>query len=311
MINFDRTTNTIFYQAIGRGYNLTPPINPLANKLLQVHSTDGGVTWSDPIDIQSTLGPLVNGCTRTPCLFPGPGAGLQLSADNKFHPNRLVFAGFAFEGNNEVYDLIWYSDDHGKTYQLARNTTGGKTSQLWGMSEIALAETPEGGIFTSSRGNGYHKAYPADPHDPKKINCNCRGVSRSTDGGDTFSEVQPGPSLIGPICQATMVSVATPQGRAIFHANPGHGTDRESKSPPNGRASGTVRRSDDGGKTWPTAVTLNGHAAYSYSCLTEVPRSGFVGVAYETVLPGSDIPPAASANNIVFTLVPQNWNSTV
>ncbi len=47
--------------------------------------------------------------------------------------------------------------------------------------------------------------------------------------------------------------------------------------------------------------------AYSYSCLTPVPAPGFIGIAYETVLPGSAIKPGASANNIVFTLVPQNF----
>lgn len=39
----------------------------------------------------------------------------------------------------------------------------------------------------------------------------------------------------------------------------GHGTDKESKSPPYGRASGTVRRSVDGGKHWEASTVLNGH----------------------------------------------------
>eukprot|EP01048_Picozoa_sp_COSAG05_P001746 COSAG05_NODE_60_length_23142_cov_25.372130_23_plen_78_part_00 len=43
--------------------------------------------------------------------------------------------------------------------------------------------------------------------------------------------------------------------------------------------------------------------AYSYSCLTAVPTPGLIGLAYETVLPGSAIKAGASANNIVFTLV--------
>ena len=38
-----------------------------------------------------------------------------------------------------------------------------------------------------------------------------------------------------------------------------------------------------------TATVHAGHEGYSYSCLTEVPEPGFVGVAYETVLPGSSI----------------------
>ena len=62
-----------------------------------------------------------------------------------------------------------------------------------------------------------------------------------------------------------------------------------------------------GGKTWEASVDINGKAAYSYSCLTKVPQPGFIGLAYETVLPGSLIKPSASANNIVFTLVPQNF----
>ena len=51
------------------------------------------------------------------------------------------------------------------------------------------------------------------------------------------------------------------------------------------------------------------HEAYSYSCLTAVPQPGFIGLAYETVLPGSDIQKGASANNIVFTLIPQNFSN--
>jgi hypothetical protein len=50
--------------------------------------------------------------------------------------------------------------------------------------------------------------------------------------------------LVEPECMGTMVNGGEPG--AIFHANPGHGTAKESKSPPSGRASGTVRRSIDG-----------------------------------------------------------------
>eukprot|EP00729_Bicosta_minor_P008398 gene8399-20630_t len=62
-----------------------------------------------------------------------------------------------------------------------------------------------------------------------------------------------------------------------------------------------------GGKNW-TSVVLNGHNAYSYSCLSKVPQPGFIGLAWETVLPGSDVPKSWSANNVVFTLIPQNFS---
>ena len=65
----------------------------------------------------------------------------------------------------------------------------------------------------------------------------------------------------------------------------------------------------NGGRSWEASVVLNGRDAYAYSCLTEVPQPGFIGLAFETVLPGSDISPKASANNIVFVLIPQNFTS--
>ena len=36
-------------------------------------------------------------------------------------------------------------------------------------------------------------------------------------------------------------------------------------------------------------MVLNGHNAYSYSCLTKM-DGGLVGLAWETVLPGSGVP---------------------
>jgi len=54
-------------------------------------------------------------------------------------------------------------------------------------------------------------------------------------------------------------------------------------------------------------VVLNGHNAYSYSCLTKM-DGGLVGLAWETVLPGSGVPKSWSANNVVFTAIPQNFS---
>ena len=59
-------------------------------------------------------------------------------------------------------------------------------------------------------------------------------------------------------------------------------------------------------------MVLNGNQAYSYSCLSQTPQLGFIGLAWETVLPGTHNPQlrkGASANNIVFTLVPQNLSA--
>lgn len=64
--------------------------------------------------------------------------------------------------------------------------------------------------------------------------------------------------------------------------------------------------------SWEASLVLNGHGAYSYSCLSEVPESGFIGLAWETVLPGthnSYLRPRASANNILFTRIPRNFTT--
>ena len=64
--------------------------------------------------------------------------------------------------------------------------------------------------------------------------------------------------------------------------------------------------------SWEASLVLNGHGAYSYSCLSGVPESGFIGLAWETVLPGthnSYLRPRASANNILFTRIPKNFTS--
>jgi hypothetical protein len=224
------------------------------------------------------------------------------------------------------------------------------------LSSADQAETPDGGVITSTRNEDYHKGYPG------KVDCDCRGVSRSVDGGSTFADSQPAPALVGPVCQATMVTVPTAGGgRTIFHANPGEqpalsrstsgvrsgiplacGRPRygqrvevAAERPGVGHGAALGRWGQNLGgincpewtrrasspqqlSSWdqarvklavPTGPCWRRIAfqAYSYSCLTTVPEPGFIGLAYETVLPGSDIKPGASANNVVFTLVPQNF----
>ena len=68
-----------------------------------------------------------------------------------------------------------------------------------------------------------------------------------------------------------------------------------------------------GGRSWHDSLVLNGAQAYSYSCLSEVPQPGFIGLVWETVLPGTvnkRLRKGASANNVVFTLIPQALNRT-
>ena len=65
--------------------------------------------------------------------------------------------------------------------------------------------------------------------------------------------------------------VASPSGRTLFFAQ---------ASSPNAREKLTLRRSDDGGATWPRALVLwDGPAAYS--SLRLLPDGAHLGVLYE------------------------------
>lgn len=178
--------------------------------VVQIRSSDAGLTWSDPLSVSAMLGRAFSTTPGHPSwekeqLAVGPGQAIQLSATNKFHSNRLLFAGTK---DGYGYDCIWYSDDGGRSYSLSKDVATGRPLKLWQQSEIALAETPDGGVITSSRNQDYHRAFSpgsqcyvdedcytgrcnltakplplcVEPSTYKKFGCNCRGVARSTDG---------------------------------------------------------------------------------------------------------------------------------
>ena len=92
-------------------------------------------------------------------------AGLQLVT---------VFSHFPFV---DVQDYVWYSDDHGKSYKMARTATG---SSLLQMDEAELVELANGNVLANMR-NKVAQPDPAPGH--------LRGVALSTDGGTSFGAV--------------------------------------------------------------------------------------------------------------------------
>ena len=86
--------------------------------VLELKSRDLGDTWGSPRNVTELLA--AGGAT---VLETGTSAGaaLQLSPGNRHHPHRLVFAGYANQGdcNGQAF---WWTDD-GETYHLSRNAT--------------------------------------------------------------------------------------------------------------------------------------------------------------------------------------------
>jgi sialidase-1 len=211
------------------------------------HSEDDGITWAVPRDITTEV--------KRPdwtWYATGPGAGIQV--ERGVCQGRLVIPCDHIEaGTKHRYSHIMYSDDHGQTWCL-----GGRTPQH-GVNECEVVELADGGLMLNMRN------YDRSRHSRK--------VSISHDGGMTWGNIYADPALIEPICQASIRRYAWPDegGRdTILFSNPAHEENRVNM---------TIRRSDNGGQSWPFDRVL--HAGPSaYSCLA-VLRDGKVACLYE------------------------------
>ena len=133
------------------------------------------------------------------------------------------------------------SDDHGITWTMRGRIPGG--------NESAVAALADGSVLVHSRATPY------------------RLVARSTDGGATFTRIGPDRALPDPSDNGGLALLA--DGSVVCSHN--HDSDLRRRT--------AVKRSTDGGRTWPAAVLLEaGSSAYSTVCGL---RDGSVGVLYE------------------------------
>ena len=77
------------------------------------------------------------------------------------------------------YDLVWYSDDGGKSYQLSETV-------LEKMDEAQLVEGRGGTVVANMRNNHLSS-------------CDCRAVATSNNGGKSFGSISYDPTLISPV----------------------------------------------------------------------------------------------------------------
>lgn len=238
---FDAITSTVVVlYAIGDPQHC----NPTQWTMVIDDQGSDGVVWGAPRNISSMLGPWAG-------TLPGPGTAAQLPPSSQW-PGRLV--AIAHYGAYDA-DQVIYSDDHGLTWSLS-NTS------LKAMDEAVVVALSNGSLMVNMRNDHLNK-------------CDCRATSISDDGGATWSlPIQYDPTLISPVCQASLVSILTnsssgdaahyaqssPRIPVLFFANPASKTDR---------ANITIRRSDDNGATWNNQMFLAspGDSWGGYSCL--------------------------------------------
>lgn len=212
------------------------------DRVLITHSTDDGQTWFKPVEITPHVKRPEWGWYAT-----GPGHGIQLGSGRLLIPCdcrvREVPGGIVKEGHS----LVFYSDDHGKTWKL-----GGVTDA--GMNECEAVELADGSLLLSMR-NYFGK--------------NTRAFSISTDAGLSWSSPRHHPQVFCPTCQSSIQRYSLQPKNVLLYSGPGG----------EGRNDMTVRLSYDEGQTWPVAKVLYAGSS-AYSDLVVLPDAT-IGCLYE------------------------------
>ena len=234
-------------QATGR---IWLPFTRENDDVLITSSDDDGLTWAEPTPITDAVKKPDWGWYAT-----GPGNGIQLTRGA--HKGRLVIpcdhrVKSIEDRRKSTRSHVIYSDDHGRSWRL-----GGVTEFL--MNECAVVERNDGSLLLNMRSNRGRGR---------------RATATSRDGGMTWSDCRDDPTLIEPVCQASMIRIGADSGpdaasRLVF-SNP---------ASTNARHRMTVRFSDDDGDTWSAGkLVYAGSSAYSSLAALE---DGSVGILYE------------------------------
>ncbi len=239
----DRTTGTVWLVLIrtaGTGFRNEKDLTAGSARMRRVwvtRSRDEGETWEKPRDItESVCKPEWRDC------IPGPGVGIQT------RDGRLVIPAYHYPvgtGTGGSLNAPLISGDHGETW-----TVGGDTEPA--MNESQIAERADGSLLLNMRSyRGLGR----------------RGTALSRDGGLTWSKVVDDPTLVEPVCQASLLRCE----RGWLFSNPAN----EKR----GRSRLTVRLSPDEGATWPVSRLLH-EGPSAYSCLAILPDRD-IGCLYE------------------------------
>lgn len=218
-------------------------------------SEDDGATWSQPQEITQQA-------KRQNWTWYATGAGVGIQLQHGPYAGRLVIPcdhgyydahGTRKDVQSEYGAHVIFSDDHGESWQI-----GGTLAPKMNECQVVELADPPGAMLIDMR---------------SYLGKACRAQSLSTDGGLSWTIPKDVPTLVEPVCQASLIRHRWPTesdtGLLLF-SNPADAKKRISL---------TVRASDDDGETWPRSYGLHAGPA-AYSCLAPLTHDA-VGCLYE------------------------------
>lgn len=196
-------------------------------------STDGGITWSEAVNIttqthrpkQPEKNAAYNFSEDWRSYANTPGHAMQFTTGK--YKGRIFIAANHSAGAPKPQSMDYeahgfYTDDHGKTFQL------GATVDMPGGNESMAAELSNGKLMMNSRN--------------QKGDIRARIVSISSNGGATWDTTYFDQTLIDPVNQGSILTVGKKKGKNIIAFCNAADTKR--------RDNLTLRISYDDGKTW-------------------------------------------------------------
>lgn len=219
--------------------------DPTMNTAWLVSSTDDGLTWSEPQNVSATM--VASGYALQGV---GVGCGIQMKGGN--YEGRMIIPTRQIDRKTKkIFNRTVYSDDHGETWKV------GECASKNGEHEIA--ESPLGILVMNSRSGD------------KRL------IAKSTDGGNSWSNMEAHPTLRSVIdgCQASILA----KDSVMLFTSPKGGSYSDGSVKVDDRCNFTIYRSLDTGITWKTEQLLYQNAS-GYSSLTSLP-DGRICVAFE------------------------------
>lgn len=223
-------------------------------KVYMTRSEDDGVNWSTPEEITH----IAKSNKYSLHAISGPGVGLSLK-NGKFKSRIIIPMSETFlrKGVKTSNNYALYSDDNGNSWKHSKSipaSLNGKT----GGNEIQMVELEDGEVMASIRDKGH------------------RLISKSYDGGKTWSRLSAHPDLVDTGCMSPLLRYRFKNGNipgVLIHVGVTGRLDG------NKRGKSIIALSYDDGETWPVQKTLY-TGKFDYSSLAILP-DGKIGMLAE------------------------------